>query len=347
MCVELKVVGMGCAASGRVRGHDTVVIGTSAGGIEALLQLASSLEPGLPITLFVALHMAVDWKSDLPRLLTSAGAYPASFVRGGEAIVPSQILISPPDRHLILRDGRVELSHGPRENFWRPSIDVLFRSAALSCGSRVVGVILSGTLDDGAAGLASIVARGGAALVQEPTEAIARGMPDSALRACPSAESLIVTDIARRLAQLAREEPQPEIAASDELKLQVRIAEGGGSAAEDYEGRGEPTIFTCPECSGPLRRNADGAGGYRCHVGHAYSERSLFEYTHREAESSLWSAVRLFQQRAALCRTLAERERKAGRQTTASTYDTRANESDAHARVLRTLLINPAADTGH
>lgn len=322
-------------------GHDIVVIGASAGGLDPVMRLIGSLERGLPLSIFVAFHMPADWTSELPHLLSDGGAYPAAWAKDGERIERGRIRIAPADRHLILRENHVLVRHGPRENFWRPSIDVLFRSAALAHGPRAVGIVLSGSLDDGSAGLTAIAQCNGVALVQDPLEAAVPEMPDSALRQVPHAEALKVTDLAQRLRELAHTAPKPTVLPSEELRTEVRIAEGHPSAPEERERYSQPTLLTCPECRGPLSRDSLVPDHYRCHVGHAFSERSLSEFTQREIEGSLWSAIRLFQQRAKLCRSLARREREAGRNKTASTYEQRARDSDNHAQVLRNLLVGP------
>jgi two-component system chemotaxis response regulator CheB len=321
-----------------MEGHDIVVIGASAGGLDPVIRLVAALERGLPLSLFVVFHTPADWTSEYPRILSKAGAYPAAFAHGGETLERGRVLIAPPDRHLILQEREVLVRRGPRENFWRPSIDVLFRSAAVAHGSRVVGVILSGSMDDGAAGLSAIARCNGVALVQDPLEAAVRDMPDSALRVVPEAEAMTVADIARRLQALAYTEPKPALPAGDMLRTEARIAEGDSTAPEEHERHREPTRLTCPDCSGPLSRDRSGIF-FRCHVGHAFTERSLAEFTQREIESSLWSAVRLFQQRANLCRSLAQREQEAGRDRSASSYEERARDSDNHAHVLRNLLV--------
>ena len=161
--------------------RDIVVIGASAGGIEALGLLVRQLPPELGAAVFVVLHLAPDHKSVLPRILSAAGPLPAKHAVDGEAVVPNRIYVARPDHHMVIQDSHVRVIRGPRENGHRPAIDPLFRSAAYTFGPRVIGVVLSGSLDDGTAGLVSIKHQGGLALVQDPNEAMVDSMPRSAL----------------------------------------------------------------------------------------------------------------------------------------------------------------------
>ncbi len=161
--------------------HDIVVIGASAGGVEALIRLTSALPRDLPASLFVVLHTPARSKSMLPAILSRSGNLPAIHAEHGSAIEPGCIYVARPDHHLIIKPGFVSVTQGPRENRQRPAIDPLFRSAALAYGHRVVGVVLSGSLDDGTSGLVSIKARGGTAIVQDPADALFDSMPRSAI----------------------------------------------------------------------------------------------------------------------------------------------------------------------
>src|SRR5215213_2356988 len=314
------------ALSEMMTGHDIVVIGASAGGLEALKNLLECLPPRLPIALFVALHIPEARSVQLPQVLQRSGHYPAQLAVDGDVVQTGRILVAPPDRHLLVKEGSVRLSRGPRENFWRPAVDVLFRSAAVAYGPRVSGLVLSGALDDGTAGLKAIVRCGGVALVQDPDEASYRDMPESAARNVTEAYVLRVRDIAAALQTLASEPPRAAPPVPAELRMEVRIAEGDAGAAKESEEVGHASPFTCPECSGPLREAPDDVLRFRCHVGHAYSPKSLLNGSRQEVERSLWAAIRLLQQRSNLSRASATKERERGRLQGAESYERRAAE---------------------
>jgi two-component system, chemotaxis family, protein-glutamate methylesterase/glutaminase len=235
----------------------------------------------------------------------------------------------------------VRLSHGPRENYWRPAIDVLFRTAAVAYGPRVIGVLLSGALDDGTAGLHAIRRCGGRAYVQAAQEAAYPDMPEFARSSVEGVRSLPVREIAAELVRLAQEPPAiaPEI--PEDLRIEARVAEDlSPRIAQAVYENGEPSSVTCPECSGPLAEPNDGLIRFRCMVGHAFGALSLLNRTRHEIEASLWSAIRLLQQRATLDRACARRENERGRPHGAERYDDRASESEGHANLLRELLLS-------
>jgi hypothetical protein len=213
------------ASAPGVRGRNIVVVGASAGGVEALIGLVGGLPSDLPAALFVVLHIPSTGTGMLPEILRRKGPLPADHARDGEPIEPSRICVAPPNHHLLIRDGRVRLSVGPRENRQRPALDPLFRTAARAHGRRVVGIVLSGSLDDGTAGLGAVKARGGVAIVQDPAEALFDSMPRSALASIEFDAILPVARIGAELARLAREpvtEEDPPV--TRELDLEARIA---------------------------------------------------------------------------------------------------------------------------
>src|SRR5256886_2817550 len=239
--------------------HDIVVVGASAGGVEALVALVRGLPADLPAALFVVLHIPPYSASQLPAILTHHGPLPAAHATHGEAIAPGRIYVAPPDHHLLVRDGQVELTRGPRENGSRPAVDPLFRSAARAHGSRVVGIVLSGALGDGSVGMMTIAARGGVTVVQDPKEALFESMPRAALQSVRVDHILPVHQIPALLGRLARapaaEKGFPTRSTMDEMM--PHLVRRDITAQERNERSGEATVYTCPECGGTLWQGGD------------------------------------------------------------------------------------------
>ncbi len=331
------------AAKGRVDRRDIVVIGASAGGIDALRALLRPLEGGFPAALFLVTHLAPG-PSRLDDVLAAATSLKVLFAEDGDVIRPGTLLIAPPSRHLILERERILLRRGPRENLWRPAIDVLFRSAAVAFGSRVVGIILSGALDDGASGLKAISQCGGLCIVQSPADASYPDMPEAALGAVPEARVMPIGEIAAALPTIVSQAAPPPPPVPDLIRLEARVAAGDEAATREIEARGgEPTNFNCPECGGPLQRELLPPLRFRCRVGHAFAASSLAEASSQAVESSLWAAIRLLEQRANLDRARIGEELQRGRPVAAAQYRERAAEVTGHARVLREMLTKQPA----
>lgn len=271
-------------------------------------------------------------------ILAASTSLKVLFAEDGEAIRPGTLLIAPPDRHLILQRERVALRRGPRENLWRPSIDVLFRSAAVTFTSRVVGIVLSGALDDGTAGLRAIAECGGLCMVQEPADAAYPDMPESALRAVPQARVMAAGEMAAALGALTAEPAPAPPPIPEQIRLEARVAAGDEDATREIEARGQPTNLNCPDCGGPLNRERGDLLRFRCRLGHSFAEASLGEASRRAVESSLWAAIRLLEQRANFDRARGNQERDHGRDASAAAYQQRAAEITGHAHVLREVL---------
>ncbi|HEV8164959.1 MAG TPA: chemotaxis protein CheB, partial [Actinomycetota bacterium] len=237
----------------------------------------------------------------LPDILTRHGPLPASHAKDGEPIEQRRIYVAPPDHHLLLRAGHVHLARGPRENGHRPAVDPLFRSAAWEYATRVAGVVLSGTLDDGTAGLLAIKSRGGVAIVQHPEEALYPGMPNNAIEHVEVDHVLPAAGIAGTLARLAREPvPEPTDPVAAELKAEVEL-EGFSMEAIGGGNPGRPSGFSWPDCNGVLWEIQEGGlVRFRCRVGHAWSPESLLTQQSEALEAALWAALRSLEERAAL-----------------------------------------------
>ena len=321
--------------------HDIVVVGASAGGVEALTGLAASLPADLPAAVFVVLHMPTTGTSALPGILSRHGPLPASHAKDGEPVEHGRIYVAPPDHHLLLRPGHVHLARGPRENGHRPAVDPLFRSAARDYATRVVGVVLSGALDDGAAGLLAIKSRGGVTVVQDPDDALYPGMPGNALEVTEVDHVVPAGAMGELLARLVTEPAaQPPGPAPADMKLEVEV-EGFSLEAMEGEHPGQPSGFSCPDCNGVLWAIQDGGmQRFRCRVGHAWSPESLMTRQSEALEAALWIALRSLEERAALARRLAEPARNRGHRITATRFEEQASEAQNAARVVRDLLLD-------
>ena len=316
-------------------GHDVVVVGASAGGIEALKELVGGLPPDLRAALFIVLHLPSGGTSVLPAILTRAGALPAEHVNGGVEIERGRIYVAPPDLHLRFEDGRVEAVPGPRENGHRPAIDPLFRSAAHAFGARAVGVILSGTLDDGTLGLQSIKAHGGVALVQDPATAQHEGMPKSAIAYADPDEIAGPTELARLIVELAND-PVDDSREGAGNEMNEQSEDVNRQTVSDPQ-PGVKTGLTCPECGGAIWMKDNGdVPSFACRVEHKYTAETFAVEQGRTVEAAVWSALRLLEERVLLMRSLADRFKEQRR--TSESFGTKADELEQHATTLRSLI---------
>lgn len=330
--------------------HDIVVIGASAGGVEALSKLVSGLPAHLPAAVFVVLHVPAHGTSVLPDILSRAGPLGATHAKDGQGIQSGHIFVAPPDCHLLLEQGLIRLSRGPKENAARPAIDPLFRSAALHYRSRVVGVVLSGVLGDGTAGLLAIKRRGGITAVQDPAEALYAGMPRNAMEHVAVDHVLPVAGIGPLVSELARTPaaPPPEGAGavSAQMAEETGFAEFDLATIEGGKHPGRPSGFGCPDCGGALWEMRDhDLIRFRCRVGHAWAAEALLAEQTEALETALWTALRSLEERAALARDLAARLRRRGARA-AVRFEEQAASAQQHATTIRRLLLQqvPASD---
>jgi two-component system, chemotaxis family, protein-glutamate methylesterase/glutaminase len=286
-----------------------IVIGASHGGIEAMKTLVGGLPERFSATILFVQHLSPTISSVLPELLANAGPLPASFPADFEPLKSGHIYVAPPDHHLLLEQGLVRLTRGPKENRFRPSIDTLFRSAAYAYGTRVVGLVLTGMLDDGTAGLWAVKDRGGTTIVQDPGEAAAPSMPQSAMQNVEVDYCLPLSGIGPLLKELAQTPAAEEgaYAVSKRMKIEVEIAKEDTAIDKGIHDLFEPSNYTCPECQGVLLQLKEGRIlRFRCHTGHAYSVGTLMEEGQKMSEDSLWGAIRSLEERILLLRQLAE-----------------------------------------
>lgn len=281
-----------------------ILIGASAGGVKALASITSALPADLPATVLIVMHIGAR-RSLLPEILQKMCALPVRHAEDYAPLLPGQVLIAPPDLHLTVEqhDGqpRARLWHGPKENFTRPAIDPLFRSAAEAFDGNVIAAVLTGYLDDGTAGLQAVKACGGYALVQDPADAQVPDMPTSALSYVSVDRVLPLAQIGPLLATLASATPAAaDPAPPDWLVLENRYIRGAAGIAE-LQAIGAPTLYTCPECHGALWQIKDATPPrFRCHTGHSFSAWTLSQLQDQSVENALWSSLRALQERTGL-----------------------------------------------
>ena len=320
-------------------GRDIVVIGASAGGIEAVSDVIRELPPDFPGSVFVVVHFPAGVPSTLPRILGRTGSLPARHPRDGEPIEPGRIYVAPPDCHLLLMDGSIRLTRGPKENGHRPAVDPLFRTAAHSYGLRVVGVVLSGNLNDGTSGLITIKQHGGLAVAQSLESSLYPSMPRSAIEhlaidhvLSPSQIGTLIAELALQPAYSLEARPMPDELTSDN--------QADDLAMEDRHTQpGIPSTMACPECHGVLWEVKEGElVKFRCRVGHAYSDEALLVHQSEQLEAALWSALRALEEHSALARRLSARASSRGHSHSASAFTEQAMDAEHHASVIRTVL---------
>ncbi|HSN24690.1 MAG TPA: chemotaxis protein CheB [Kofleriaceae bacterium] len=307
--------------------RDIITIGASAGGIEVLLDVVRDLPVDLPASVFVVVHVPPTHASLLPELLTERGRLPARHPVHEEQVEPATIYIAPPDNHLALRQGSMEVTRGPRENGHRPAVNTLFRTASAAYGSRVIGVVLSGYQDCGTAGMLSIKSRCGLAVVQQPDTAVAPDMPRSVIDNVAVDHVVSPRELGPLLAQL--------------VKTPAPGSEKPGAIMQQLEGDvlGVPANVVCPICDGVMTETQSGAyEHFRCHVGHSFSLSSLVREQGDQMERALWGAVRALEESAALSAKLAARESGQLRVRFAE----KARAQRAEAKLIRKILLQGA-----
>ncbi|MGH2846216.1 MAG: chemotaxis protein CheB, partial [Thermoleophilaceae bacterium] len=322
--------------------RDVVVVGASAGGVEALSRMMPGLPPEFPAAVLVVLHLSPTGTSVLPSILGREGRLTAGVPAHDEKVHRGHVYVAPPDRHMLLAGSRVQLSAGPRENGHRPAIDPLFRSAARTYGPRVIAVILSGMLDDGSAGARLVKERGGVVLVQSPEDALYPAMPEHASTDTEVDGILAADALAGRLAELVEEPLDPAWEA--EVGARERAEQAAVAAAVTGED-GEPAELSCPECGGPLWERGEGEFvHFTCRVGHTYSPESLIVEQGTSLERALWGATRGLYERADLYRRLARRAE--GTSALAARFERRADAAEEHAEAVRGALarLPPATE---
>lgn len=321
--------------------HDIIVIGASAGGVEALKKFVHELPTDLPGAIFVVLHIPAEYPSALPEILSHAGPLPALHPANGSPIEHRRVYVAPPDCHMLIERGSVYLVHGPKENRHRPAIDPLFRSAAVAYGRRVIGVVLTGMLNDGTAGLLAIKRMGGVTVVQDPTEAPYPDMPSSALQHVKVDYCLRLEAIRALINKLTREPTLPEAQVpSVDVLQEIGVVKMETPLLSEHNFAGKPSTFSCPDCGGVLWEIQDDAFlRFRCRVGHAFSAESALVAQGEQIEEALWTALKALDEKGNLSQRMAELAREKQQYRSVQYFENNARQVEKDALVLRQLLL--------
>lgn len=322
--------------------YHIVVIGASAGGFEAIKQIVKDLPSDFIPPIFIVWHTGADVQGVMPGVLNKLNSIAAAHAMDNELIQPNRIYIAPPDHHLLLEDGFIRLTHGPKENYFRPAVDPLFRSAAFNYGTRVIGVVLSGGLDDGTAGLWRIKNSGGSAIVQDPKDAEARSMPESALREVEVDYCAPVSEIAAILTKIADAGIEVNAVIKDKkTEMENRSTWGDKHAARKSFEMGELSPFTCPDCRGVLSKIVDGGiSRFRCHTGHAFSADTLLATLSRRVENDLYTALAGMDESIWLLNHMGDHLAEINQTQVAALYFIKAKETEGHSDAVRHTIKN-------
>ncbi len=316
--------------------RDIVAIGTSAGGVEALLFLAARLPRELPASVLVTIHLPSQFRSSLDLILNRAGPLPAAFVAQGDRLERGRIYIAPPARHLLLDGNRLSLGMGPRENNARPSIDPMLRSAGVCCGSRSIGVVLTGGLGDGAGGLWALKQCGGVAVVQDPDDAAYPEMPQTALARSNVDWVSPLADMPALLERLVHEPAGEQVQVPEHIKFEVEIARTGHSSMDQMDRIGRRSVLTCPDCHGTMWEIDEGElTRYRCHIGHAYTADPMSPALDESIRRALGSGLRALEERVVLVQGIADRATRRGQKALAASWTRKAREFEREAETVR------------
>jgi two-component system, chemotaxis family, protein-glutamate methylesterase/glutaminase len=318
-----------------------VVIGASAGGMQATAQVLSKINPELDVAVLVVLHIAKHAMGQvITQYMQKHTPLLCSIPTDGEQLQNKRVYIAPPDRHLIITRDGIRVNDGPHENRWRPSIDVLFRSAAVAYDSNVIGIILSGMLDDGTSGMGAIKKCGGTCIVQEPDEAEFPDMPMNVLNNVDVDYRVPIADIGYIIEDVvAKHAPGETTAIPEEIKIEAEITERMGCSMDDLKKIATHTVFTCPDCGGGLWEiNNDNIKRYRCHTGHVFNQDILLSTQAEALEESIWIAIRMLEERRNLLLNIANQQNSYQKTTDDNT--SRAQAMNVHIERLKAVLLS-------
>lgn len=319
-----------------------IVVGASAGGMSALIEMVANLKTGMDASVFIVLHLSKTSISDyLVHKLQPHTYMQCELAKDGEAIEKDRIYIASPNYHLLVKKNKVILGEGPQENRWRPSIDVLFRSAAAAYSTRTIGVVLTGLLDDGTTGMDAIKRSGGTCIVQNPNEAEYPDMPLAVLNSMEVDYCVTLSQMGDIIFDITQTDPE-DIPAPPDVIIESEIAERVVVNFDNVRQLGEKSIFACPDCGGGLWAIENGSGNvnrYRCHIGHSYSEKDLVVKQSEILESTLWTALRIMEERKTLMKKMEGDYLQKGFTNLASGYKEKMEELQVHLDNLKEVLF--------
>jgi two-component system chemotaxis response regulator CheB len=323
-------------------GRDIIVIGTSAGGLDALAKVVERLPPDFQASICIVQHMAPESTGEaLLQHLRKRTSLHCRLAEDQERVRPGRIYIAPPDYHLLLQPHRLLVTKGARENRYRPAIDPLFRSAAVAYGPRVIGVVLTGMLDDGTVGLAAIKTCGGVTVVQDPKDAAYPEMPQSALNNLDVDHCAPIEAMGGLLVSLTRERRGKKRPVPADILTEARIAERVLSDVAQVNGLGAQVPYNCPNCAGVLWEMDASKGRYRCHTGHSFTASALLTAQSEKIEETLWTSLRMFEEQKNLLNNMAHREVASTRKRSLTQ---RAKDIQVHVERIRAMLLRPQSD---
>lgn len=321
------------------KGHHIVVVGTSAGGLEALDEVIGQFQDGLPASVFIVQHLAPEATGEaLVEVLGRHKALRCKMAEDGESFEDGTIYIAPADFHLLVKEKKVMVTKGARENRYRPAVDPLFRSAAVTHGSAVIGVVLTGMLDDGTAGLVAVQKCGGVTVVQDPKDAAYPEMPQSAVNNLKVDHCVPLARMGALLEKLVREPAGKSTPIPKDIRTEAEIAERVLSNVAQVNALGAQVPYNCPNCGGVLwKMDTPDLQRFRCHTGHSFTTAALLESQSEKIEETLWVSLRMLEERKNLLNNMAQKERHGRRKK--SSYAERARETEVHIQRIREMLL--------
>lgn len=335
-------------------GHDIIVIGTSAGGMEAICALIKELPDNLPAAIFIIQHLSQDSSSDyLVKRMAKQTSLKVKVAEHDEVFQKGVIYMVPADRHMLLTSKRILVVKGPRENQFRPAVDPLFRSAAAYHGSKVIGVILTGMMSDGTAGMEAVKRSGGITVVQDPDDAEHPDMPRNAMRKVTIDYVVPVREMGVLLYNLSKTPSRDSIMVPQDILNEAQIVErimtnGAMTSIDKMDSLGERSNISCPECGGALWELKQGnVTRFRCHSGHAYNEESLLNSMDSSLEETLWVSMRILEERRSMLENMAHMDRSKGQSRWATLQQERADEMKVHVDRIREILLNRNSHPHH